>query len=251
MIRKVFLSLAIMLAFASLSNAQKKLKDAPGEKKPEEKEIIYTHIEQMPEFRGNKTALVKYLLKNTNYPEEAKAKGIQGKVIVKFIVDKKGKIKNPKVVRGIGHGCDEEAIRVISKMPDWKPGMEKGKPVSTYFNLPVLFKLDSLSSPEVETQSVPPVELNNSEKPNFISTAADSVHFNKGMNQMKAREYNAAVESFSEALKINPKNDRSLLYRGSVYYKLKELDKACNDWGQSSEMGNTDAANLMKKYCKR
>ena len=103
---------------------------------------VYTVVEQMPEFPGGEEARTKFFIDNITYPKEALKNGIQGRVFVTFVVEKDGKITNVRVLRGIGGGCDEEAARVISLMPDWKPGKHKGKPVRVQFNLPVQFKLD-------------------------------------------------------------------------------------------------------------
>ncbi len=106
-----------------------------------EEEQIFLIVEEMPSFPGGEAELFKYLGKNTKYPEMASAAGISGVVHVTFVVDKDGKIKDVKVLRGIGGGCDEEAIRVVKNMPTWKPGKQRGKSVSVQYNLPVRFTL--------------------------------------------------------------------------------------------------------------
>jgi periplasmic protein TonB len=98
-------------------------------------------VEQMPDFPGGEKALYEYLQKNIKFPPMARESGITGTVYVRFIVDKKGKISNVALLRGIGGGCDEEAIRVVQKMPDWNPGKQNGMPVPVYFTLPVKFIL--------------------------------------------------------------------------------------------------------------
>lgn len=98
-------------------------------------------VEEMPEFPGGIEALLNYLQKNIKYPSHARDKNVQGRVYINFIVGKKGKILFPYVARGIGGGCDEEALRVIRNMPHWKPGKQNGKPVAVRFNLPVKFSL--------------------------------------------------------------------------------------------------------------
>ncbi len=96
--------------------------------------------DEMPEFPGGTSAMIKYLSTNIKYPESAKTKKVQGTVYVNFVVSSKGKIMYPYVVRGIGSGCDQEALRVIRQMPTWKPGKQKGKPVLVSTNLPVMFR---------------------------------------------------------------------------------------------------------------
>jgi protein TonB len=95
----------------------------------------------MPEFPGGMGELMKYLAENIKYPPLAKESGIQGRVFINFVVEPNGSISNVKVLRGIGGGCDEEAVRVVSKMPNWKPGKQRGKAVRVSYNLPVKFTL--------------------------------------------------------------------------------------------------------------
>ncbi|KAF0128998.1 MAG: TonB [Bacteroidetes bacterium] len=103
---------------------------------------VFTVVETMPEFPGGGEAMIKFMVSNIRYPESARKDTVQGKVFVNFIVDKNGKVSNVKVIRGIGHGCDEEAARVVAMMPDWTPGQQRGKNVNVSFNLPVTFKLN-------------------------------------------------------------------------------------------------------------
>ncbi len=102
---------------------------------------IFTVVESMPEFKGGMQQLYTYLGNNIKYPVMAKESGIQGKVYVTFVVEKDGSITDVKVLRGIGGGCDEEAVRVVQSMPRWSPGKQRGKPVRVQYNLPVRFTL--------------------------------------------------------------------------------------------------------------
>jgi protein TonB len=104
-------------------------------------EPIFTIVEDMPSFPGGDAALMKYLGQNIKYPSIAKDAGIQGTVYVTFVVDEKGEVNDVKVLRSIGGGCDEEAIRVVESMPKWKPGKQRGKPVKVQYNLPIRFTL--------------------------------------------------------------------------------------------------------------
>jgi protein TonB len=101
---------------------------------------IFTVVEEMPSFPGGEEKLFEYLGK-IKYPSIARENGISGRVYVTFVVDKDGKIKDAKILRGIGGGCDEEALRVVRSMPDWKPGRQNGRNVSVQYNLPVNFNL--------------------------------------------------------------------------------------------------------------
>ncbi len=104
-------------------------------------EQIFTVVENDPEFPGGMDALYKYLGQNIKYPQLARDNGITGKVYVTFVVEKDGSIANPKVLRDIGGGCGQEAIRVVKSMPKWTPGKQRGKAVRVQFNLPVNFSL--------------------------------------------------------------------------------------------------------------
>lgn len=103
---------------------------------------IFKVVEQQPEFNGGVAALLKYLAENIKYPAIARENNIEGKVIVQFVVDEKGDVSQAKVVRGIGGGCDKEALRVVETMSGmWKPGKQRGRAVKVWFTLPVNFQL--------------------------------------------------------------------------------------------------------------
>ena len=102
---------------------------------------VYTIVEQMPEFPGGSEKLMEFVISNTQYPQEAKEKGVQGRVLVTFVVDTDGSITDVKVMKGIGSGCDEEAVRVVKSMPKWQPGRQRGEVVKVAFTLPFVFKL--------------------------------------------------------------------------------------------------------------
>lgn len=97
--------------------------------------------EIMPEFPGGLEALLNYLSRNIRYPTEARQQGIQGRVYLSFVIEKNGSVSTIEILRGIGGGCDEEAIRVVEKMPNWNPGKQNGRPVRVIYNLPVRFSL--------------------------------------------------------------------------------------------------------------
>ncbi|WP_294633601.1 TonB family protein [uncultured Bacteroides sp.] len=97
---------------------------------------------RMPEFPGGgMTAALEYIQKNMRYPESAKSKGIEGRVMVHFVVDKDGNVTDPKVLRGVDADLNAEAIRLVKSMPKWNPGMEKGQAVAVKYTLPILFNL--------------------------------------------------------------------------------------------------------------
>ncbi|MDR0507425.1 MAG: energy transducer TonB [Dysgonamonadaceae bacterium] len=102
---------------------------------------IYRSVEEMPEFKGGFSEMMKFINKHLHYPIEASEMSIQGRVICGFIVEKDGAISNISVFRSIYTPIDAEAIRVIAKMPKWNAGKQNGKPVRVYFLLPIMFKL--------------------------------------------------------------------------------------------------------------
>lgn len=114
------------------------------EQDDEESEIgdeIFTVVESQPSFPGGDENIYKFLAENLKYPEQANQAGIHGKVYLTFVVEKDGSITDVKVLRGIGGGCDEEAVRVVKLMPRWTPGKQRGIPVRVHFVLSVKFTL--------------------------------------------------------------------------------------------------------------
>jgi len=112
--------------------------DEPEE---EEAEEIFTIVEDQPAPKGGMAAFYEYVGKNLKYPAQARRMGIEGKVFVQFIVDKDGSITEVDAIKGIGAGCDEEAIRVLKNAPNWSPGKQRGRPVKVRMILPITFKL--------------------------------------------------------------------------------------------------------------
>ena len=108
---------------------------------PEETKV-FTKVEQDPEYVGGLAEMYKYLYANIKYPAAAVRGNISGKVYLRFVVEKDGSIGAVDLTKGIGFGCDEEAIRVIKSMPKWNPGRQNGKAVRVFFSMPVTYKLD-------------------------------------------------------------------------------------------------------------
>ncbi len=111
---------------------------------PVEEEVaeeIFTIVEDQPQPKGGMAAFYEYIGKKLKYPAQARRMGIEGKVFVEFVVDKDGTITDVKAIKGIGAGCDEEAIRVIQSSPKWNAGKQRGRPVKVRMILPITFKL--------------------------------------------------------------------------------------------------------------
>jgi len=107
-----------------------------------EEEQIFTIVEDQPSFPGGDAALMRYLQENLKYPTMAREAGIQGTVFVTFVVERDGSITDVRILRGVGGGLDEEAIRVVQSMPAWTPGRQRGQAVRVQFNLPIRFVLN-------------------------------------------------------------------------------------------------------------
>jgi protein TonB len=119
------------------------IEDVVFEEAPEEEEAeeIFTIVEDQPTPIGGMQAFYQFVSKKLKYPAQARRMGIEGKVFVQFVVDKDGNLTDVKAVKGIGAGCDEEAVRVIKSAPKWKPGKQRGRPVKVRMILPITFKL--------------------------------------------------------------------------------------------------------------
>ena len=104
-------------------------------------EKIYTVVEVDPEFPGGMDSLHAWIQHNLRYPQQALDNGISGRVYVTFVVEKDGSLSNPRILRDIGGGCGNEAIRLVKSMPRWNPGRQRGEPIRVQFNLPINFSL--------------------------------------------------------------------------------------------------------------
>ncbi|AEI46829.1 M56 family metallopeptidase [Runella slithyformis] len=126
--------------------AQDEAVSGQGESKLTKKGEVFTVVEQNPEFPGGLSEMGRYLGRNIKYPAAAQRANVQGKVFVQFVVGEDGDIRDPKILKGIGFGCDEEALRVTLNMPKWNPGKQNGKPVAVQYNLPIAFVLEKQTS---------------------------------------------------------------------------------------------------------
>jgi TonB family protein len=132
---------------AQLSNPNRVNFENEEEMPPEDPKVnsnagkVYTYVEEQPKFPGGEAAMYEYLQKNIKYPPLARENGITGRVYLSFIIGPDGYIRDIRVIRGIGAGCDEEAIRVLKNMPLWIPGKQNGEPVNVKFNMPINFTL--------------------------------------------------------------------------------------------------------------
>ncbi|MGB0888581.1 MAG: TonB family protein [Vicingaceae bacterium] len=194
-------------------------------------DTIYEVIEKLPQFNNGNETLEHYLMKNLTYPSEAKLQGIQGKVFVNFVIDKTGAVTETNIVKGVHELLDNEALKIVNSFPNWSPGIQKGKPVSVSYNLPLNFKLRGYSN----HSGVPPLS---------------SKYYKKGIKLMEKEKYNEAIKSFSEAIKWHPKYKEAYIKRAIAYHKTNQIDKACKDWRISFQLGEKESQESLDKYCK-
>jgi protein TonB len=103
--------------------------------------LLFYVIEEKPEFPGGQEALLTYIAKNTVYPDSAKENGIEGKVFISFVINKEGYVTRVKTIRSVHPLLDNEAVRVIESLPQWKPGKQRGQYVNVQFQIPINFTL--------------------------------------------------------------------------------------------------------------
>lgn len=126
--------------------ALKKYSDESGD--------VFDVVENMPSFPGNQTAMMKYIADNLRYPAKAEDAGIQGRVIVSMIIEKDGSISNPSIMRSVNPDLDAEAIRIISNMPKWNPGTQRGEKVRVRYTVPVMFRLNEVKAEEIKNSKL-------------------------------------------------------------------------------------------------
>ncbi len=132
---KKFIIMALMAMFGLTTVSAQKTVVAKKNQK------VFDVVEQMPEYPGGQAALFEYLSKNIKYPADAEKKKVEGKVFVTFVVDSDGKITDVSLLKKVFPSLDAEAIRVISAMPNWIPGRQKGQAVRVKYTVPIMFRL--------------------------------------------------------------------------------------------------------------
>ena len=177
-------------------------------------EKTFDVVEQMPEFPGGASALLDYLNKNVCYPKQAFDAGIEGRVIVTFVVGKDGSVRNAKVVKSVDPALDNEALRVINAMPKWTPGRQSGKEVAVKYTVPISFHLQGDDKPQAEGTFTPTAEGNiqiryagTTKDPLFIvdgvKTSAEKVKAMdaKTIDRMEVLNDKSAVEKYGDEAK--------------------------------------------------
>ncbi len=147
-------NLLLVGSFTCLEAQNQSVESTSGKDSP-----VFTVVEEMPEFPGGDEARLKFLADNIEYPKIAKESGIQGTVYATFVIDTNGRITDAKILRGIGGGCDEEMLRVLSLMPTWKAGKQAGKKVRVQFTMPMRFTLDGGGNAFVSGSGKPKIQV--------------------------------------------------------------------------------------------
>lgn len=148
-------------------------------------------VEELPEFPGGTAAMLGYLAQNIRYPAESREKNIQGRVIISFTIDKEGYIKDAEVVKSVDPTLDAEALRVISAMPQWIPGKQKGEPVNVRFAVPINFRLDSGDSQAARR------ETNSGPRWIVVYDVKSAEDENKAYSEMFARGFMSMMSSYN------------------------------------------------------
>ena len=186
----------------------KKSNQATGEFSPSEDALpIFDVCEQMPEYPGGMSEMMRYMIENVRYPKEAFEANVQGRVLVQFIVNETGEVSDACVVQGVEEHLDKEALRVISSMPDWTPGKQGGKTVKVKYTIPVMFMLAGDDSPkqqdkgaDVQTMETT-VKIDNGDA---SSKTIRAIMIDTSDKDMKTVVYIDDVETSMEALTATP-----------------------------------------------
>jgi len=189
---------------------------------------IFTVPDEMPQFPDGKEVLQNYLIENIDYPVNAYLIQKEGRIFLTFIVEKTGEITDVRVLRGIGHGCDEEAIRVIQNMPKWNPGKLRGIPVRVQYNLPILFVIGE----EAKQQ---------------MNEAKDI--YSEALSHFESANYSEAISLLNKAIELNPWYIDALILRGDVFKELNDLENACVDWNIVKELGSIELDGKIEEFC--
>ena len=198
------------------------------QKRDDDSGKIFTIVEQMPQFPGGQKAMFKFIQSNIKYPDVAKKNNIHGKVYVNFYVDMNGSIITPKIVKGIGGGCDEEALRVVKMMPVWTPGKQNGHTVNVFYNIPVLF---------------------GDEESPHVQTLATKSPYENGVELLKQGKYEESIKEFDMAIELKESNVDAYYNRGVAKFRMRETSAACRDWSSAAHLGDNTVFYQLDKFC--
>ena len=182
-----------------------------------------------PQFPGGREAMLQFIKDKVEYPEIAQQVGIIGNVQLKVTISAEGSISKAIVTRGIGAGCDEEAVRLIESMPKWAPADRRGKKIPYTIIVDVPFgDKRAIIAQEVKT--------------NFV--------FNQALEMQKNKDYWGSVDKFTDAIAMSPYIDCDAYYnRGVSFYYLQDMENACIDWEKGLKYEHEESSAMYIKYC--
>lgn len=192
--------------------------------------------DSMPKFPGGNLAIAKYIQMNLMIPPLVREKSNAEKTFIKFTVDTSGRVINPVVVKPSSFkSFDEEAIRVISKMPKWEPGLDKGKKVNVYMILPISYK-------NIGTVAADPVTPEHEKAMKY---------WNEGHKLEQQGMFDKALEKFDKSLSVEANNKYALFDKGKMHLNLGDKNKACEIWNKmiSLNLRKDEAEEFTKKNC--
>lgn len=190
----------------------------------------------MPKFPGGNMAIATFIQKNMMIPPDAREKSNNEKTFIKFIVDTSGKVLNPIVIKPSGFkSFDQEAMRIISKMPAWEPGLDKGKKVNVYMILPISYK-------NIGTVAAEPVTPEHEKAMKY---------WNEGHKLEQQGMFDKALEKFDKSLSVEANNKYALFDKGKMHLNLGDKNKACEIWNKmiSLNLRKDEAEEFTKKNC--
>jgi tetratricopeptide (TPR) repeat protein len=207
---------------------------------PVQEQEIYTIVEMMPTFPGGEQALFQFLNDNLNFPKAEKERGLGGVVYTSFVIDAEGNVTKPQILKGIanGAGFSEEALKILSLMPKWNPGMQNGQYVSVQFNLPIKW-----------TNKINPA------KNNLEAVSLDE-NYIEACKLVTQKKYPEAIEKLNTAIANSGKNPLYLFERAYALYAIGHTDFACKDWetiinSTSQNEVKQKATDYIKEFCKQ
>jgi TonB family protein len=195
---------------------------------------VFTFVEENPQFPGGEAGLIRFLQTNIVYPQNALEQKIQGKVLLRFVVNEDGSVSDVKVVRSVCPDLDREAWRVVKLLPRFIPGKRNGQPVKVYFNLPIVFKLN------VYGYSTPAVN----------SKMARDENFTSGIQEYRLGNLNQAIKFFEQSIASSPSEYLGYEFKAICEADLLRLKQACEDYKKAKALGSPDVDEYLSKKCK-
>lgn len=195
---------------------------------------IFTYVEKYPEFPGGLSALLTFLQSHTIYPESARNKDIEGRVIVRFVVNSDGSLSDFQITQSISTALDSEAVRVARMLPNFIPGRQHEKSVACYVNLPFSFKLSD------EEKERNPIDIKSRKDPDFRNA----------LSLIRSNSPEEAIKSFDFSISKFPKDYLSYQLKGDCEFKLGKRKEGCSDYKTAKKKGSPDAADFLIQNCK-